>query len=947
MSIKSDSFTIFDASKNSEVVEQVKPGQKMPLIPSLKLSNPLHWAKDRHDCSSPSLLSARPMTPLSEINLSADDLICQRRMRSFLQNVRNATDHDTLYTAFETCPHSNSQISNWIHSGYESLNILLQKPKEYPWMQISALSNPQVMEQLIILQSILEKPPYEKMSQEVDFILKYALSIAAEKKEGYEEIGKLLFVADKNPKGLLEQSFFWRGREFVDWINKSLFHEFHRIKIELKNHYEAHTKTGIQPADLAIKVLLTKEISQLLLTQEGYLNAGLIGLIESTFVDPAVKDVQVDVELVSKLGMLQRCPHIRNSFFTIGIPSSPKSSASTLIHSTLETTQQISKNETILSALTAYLSHLRQGPAGSCFTTSLAINMLAARPEECIKDFNALLTENALTRTVDGIKIQFPFLLNAFDEYINKKIKVDGYGKIIQESEKTAYLWEAPGLIAAGKAMGVSNLKSVLLALLNQNIKKSQKYVELSPDFIIHAMAYSSEMHQRGVLAFESQVGNPLLHAWENSIAGMADSTESGAIKLAIINTTLSALIPQLNYSKHLVDSFYANLNSELNKSVRLQYDPTAGSEKKGRDNRSNFGGFVLYDRNDSNKITEWIRVDSPQAYQKFILKQSLKAAEKLPQTEGLKESLEVEILSNKFLNYAIRSMHHRNQSLSNPLDSINELKHTPWMVLGGNNPKKILKIYLELDQLPTTEKFLPVNAQHLLEKVIELGKNSSHKPGELKNPYLITPVRTPGIHSFSLMLGHPTLMHAWEKDVDSGQWMQNSVIEPGLQIANSMADTQLKTKLIDYCIKNFFVGRNSQHFLNRYLNFPADLTIQEFRNHLSSALSDSLPSSKKIFSKRERLIDTEIYHLLPTEKQNILENSAVHFADTNWYEGIHDVHFCFVVNPGTGKLEIWEVSDDGKQLDAADQSWLSDHEWEIYEPFFLEKEHIDTQTIS
>jgi hypothetical protein len=83
-------------------------------------------------------------------------------------------------------------------------------------------------------------------------------------------------------------------------------------------------------------------------------------------------------------------------------------------------------------------------------------------------------------------------------------------------------------------------------------------------------------------------------------------------------------------------------------------------------------------------------------------------------------------------------------------------------------------------------------------------------------------------------------------------------------------------------------------------------------------------------------LLDTYLFQNLPDVQKMLLREAAVHFADTNWAEGINDIHFCFTVNPGNGHLEIWAVHDNNSQFQALDQRlWLKNREWEFFEKFF------------
>lgn len=896
--------------------------EMVPFI-SLKFNHVLQWIKRKHRGEKKELVQDQPKT-FSD----------------------NAT-YPILEVIENLCEKNSGEVSPTPHS------ITLK---------VADISLPAFSNQLSILQQILEKPVFKKKPALADCLMQYALKLAhqpfaqnisseslkIQTEEDYSLLGKLIFISENASASLMQRIESKSDKGLSEWLEMTFNEEMVRIRQSIKNHSGIHAKTGIQRADIAVQVMFIREISEMLVTSEGIINVGLINAIVKDFPNEFVQSAGMN--MITHLTLLKNNPHICEALSSITLPLSLKAPSQKIIQNTLSRTGEKNR-DAVVTALTAFLSHLRQGNAGSCFSTFLAINMLVTRPLDCIKDFNSLLSKSALSRNVDGIKIQFPFLLTSMSSSLLEPFHVSPEGEIFHPGPTHAYLWEAPGLISAGNAMEISDLKSSILCQLDKLKKDASPSLKLTPASLLKMISSSTENYERGLAAFEAEESNPLLHAWENAIAGMAETTESSLIKSGINNSTLQILDSFFQktfptFTKSTLNYFHCIVNEELNAEIRLQYDPAIPGIHSSQDQHSNTGGFVLYDRNGSSHSNEWIRINSAEEYQQFVIKLCQLAAKRIERDtkESIKwfENLKNFIDSDKFLNEAIKNFHPQNSRLSHPLQVIREIRYTPWLIKGGNNPKKILQVYFESKEAPPTEKFVPSNAHALLEKVIDLAKHCSPLDHDTQgtNPYLMTPVRTPGLHSFSLMLGHPSLAKACEQTDQSSEWIQEHVISPGLEIAKTPADPLLKTKLLNFCLNSLLPSKYTRTFMNLYHQFPPALSVSELRSHFDKALSKANPAIQKTHHDRLRQIDSIIYQSLASDKRQSLEESAVHFADTNWSLGIHDVHFCFVVNPGNGELEVWEVSENGKNLSPIDQAtWLNHQEWEIYEPFFLEKE--------
>jgi hypothetical protein len=115
----------------------------------------------------------------------------------------------------------------------------------------------------------------------------------------------------------------------------------------------------------------------------------------------------------------------------------------------------------------------------------------------------------------------------------------------------------------------------------------------------------------------------------------------------------------------------------------------------------------------------------------------------------------------------------------------------------------------------------------------------------------------------------------------------------------------------------------------NKYENGPSKIPIRligkhtlnlipqhaTFKNAIQQSPQDLLA---KLTLQAEKLnlksLDPSTFldKLTPSQRQ-LLETTAIHFADTNFEDDGHDIHFAFQVNPVTLKLDIFETLDNGR----------------------------------
>ena len=111
-------------------------------------------------------------------------------------------------------------------------------------------------------------------------------------------------------------------------------------------------------------------------------------------------------------------------------------------------------------------------------------------------------------------------------------------------------------------------------------------------------------------------------------------------------------------------------------------------------------------------------------------------------------------------------------------------------------------------------------------------------------------------------------------------------------------------------------------------------MSIKQVRQSLLKAIQTTVYKKTPLNPSLPIQLDTLIAQSLPTDLLQELTDSALPIADSNWADGKDDIDFCFVVNPGTGTPEIWEMTQTSRRLTALDQElWVRSRPWELFCP--------------
>lgn len=853
---------------------------------------------------------------------------------------------------------------SWIH--------YLNEQKGEMWDEIKNLPNKALIEQLVDLWLMMEKREAvenKKTSQRLFCFAIHMAELASNPslngnyiqsrellREAQSVIGKLIFLVQ-------QKNYF----QFLDKIKANYQDILQSIHIDFKKHlecehknwvkdYEAQKITDIQSTEIARCIQIPHEIAHYLISERGTVNFGIIDLLLEFFISDPKKMMNHELTLYQNLKLFKHIESLRAEIESIKAPPSKKKPSYRVMLASLQKPfgEEISDIETKKVVLASCISHLRQGSVGTCFATSIAIDILSLNMSLCLRDLKEIIQEGMLKRTVKGVMTKHPFVNNVADENLDKLIQLDSLGYVKNDDQKIGLLSDLPGIRRACNSVGLKNPEEALQSISKVFSEEHKDLPILSVrEWLIKICEWAikngktdqklGDLYTQAALSFSSLSFPVFLKIWENSIAGMAEAHEQGLIKRMIalsINHALKAKLQALNIRlAPNYDQFLNSIQQVLMHSIELQYDPTVG--QNGTEGRylGKGGGFVMYvdqaqvkNHIDFRKtVQEIIRT----AYQDLC--DSNKSLYK--EVSFIFDIFNEHVLTDDFLKELLKKYYEQRRVIPDLNKDFDSLQYTPWVTKCGNSSKTVWEIYLEVEHPIISQSFESRSPKVLFENIINMGKQLNEK--EVKsyevNSNKLIPLRIVNHHSFSLMLGHSSLKIAW---LDKGQadlWIQKNVVEPGLQVSKATFSSESRAKFIlDFknIIKSFLTDSEIEQWEIKLKKIPLNMAIHKFREaifELSKACKEDF--CREIDLTRLKIqIDKLISENLTPSLMKKLKSSAVIVADTNWFNGIHDIFLCFMVNPGSGELELCKTYDNMEQFFFIDQKeWVCNKKWEYF----------------
>jgi hypothetical protein len=114
--------------------------------------------------------------------------------------------------------------------------------------------------------------------------------------------------------------------------------------------------------------------------------------------------------------------------------------------------------------------------------------------------------------------------------------------------------------------------------------------------------------------------------------------------------------------------------------------------------------------------------------------------------------------------------------------------------------------------------------------------------------------------------------------------------------------------------------------FLKRVQSISYASSVKEFRTALLNAAYDAHKLDTNIDDHGWKILlaeelDSYLFTLLPEIQRQQLLQSAIITHDPNWKAGVHDYRFAFMVNPGSGEIELCCYLPDLKKISFMDQT--------------------------
>ncbi len=840
--------------------------------------------------------------------------------------------------------------------GFVELANKLKSKSGPPWDDILKFHNPFLIEQLYDLASLLKVKFGDLNWKDGELCMRYGIEIAARSTQSPSPLlGKYIHLIDLAPETTLESI-----SSAVDyrWIEEDFNQRIDATKRKLAQFKRHHRQAKLQNEQIAYRNQLPIELSHYLLSSSGNYNIGVVGPLIEAFIDSPHPSLHYEKHLLRTLKQLARSPSVRNKFSHIKCPNSAKAPANIVIRTSLDLppSHELRDLDAARAALTSLLTMLRQGKDGSCFATPLAISLLNSHLEFCLNDFQQLLEKSKLTRSVDGVKTDFPFLLHIGDNHLSEKVRISRTGRLMLSSGKLISLSKIPGIVAVKTAMGIEKTK--ITQFLFTKGQDQQPFVDITVKELLQALVKQantlevnkhkplSELYLHAVFAFQAQECNPLLQVWENSIACMAEADEQSMVRSAILKSTHQVLTnflrgtlgSDLEMWRQAAELF----RKQLNEKIHLQWDPQIASDL-GSDQKSSEGAFVLYDKGSYDKPSRWLRLDTPKAYQSFILRTTDEVRRVMrdcfddrhwkaiqPKLISLEEYVE----SDKFLLDSLTDYYSPNGEIPRILQKLEHLAYTPWITKSGNNLNKVLQIYFERPELKASTRISPKNGEELLLKLIEMMRTSDRSYIDQIDSMNTrrSPVRIPYVHAFTFLPAHETFYSLWSSDMEPKDFIKHTSVLKGLEVASSPLPSVSKHQVVKQVADTLVPLADRSAFIDRMHQAPETLPMMEFRQLLIADLRKQNQQITLPLHVIEGQIDHLIYSTLPERLMRKLHASAIHIADSNWAEGVHAVHFSLIVNPGTGRLVLWGITDDSSHLIPLNQSvWFENNWWEFF----------------
>lgn len=719
-------------------------------------------------------------------------------------------------------------------------------------------------------------------------------------------VAELIYLIQHSPKTSLKLTDKKQILQSIDKIAHRFKKSIAKIHKKINEQYHEHVKMGYDNAEIIKHIAIPLAISKILIPHSGCFLDPLIPEILTEFIqnsNPYSFNLKVGLKL------LKQDEELRKKIEAIKLPDNADCPIVRMANN-LSQNIKISDYHAKRTALAALLTHLRQKQNGSCFASFIAIEVQLINPIAAVSDFHDLIMHSKLTRNVEGDIYHFPFLMKVDTHDALQTLCFNKDGEILNTKSKT-FLWDNPGIQAICRYLGINCQNHIKQWLIEGSIEEGSALLLLEQMSHKHSIDFE---HLK--IIFSSTTHHPLLSMWENSIAGMAEGLKNSILKSALVPFILY-LIKFIAGTQQLtaqIQEIYSKIEENIVNRCAYLFDPSFSVKDPTK------SAFVLYDCKDPTDFSKWKQITAAADFQIFI--KELVEEVWPPELEACKTNFFNALTEKEALLPLLKKYHQENDENSLNLQNIKYLRFTPWATFIGNDPKMTLKVYNEGKDPLVTKSLTPTSAEEFLVKLKEAIQTLPENV--LKNSLYYDdfriPIRIVGLHSFSLLLSHPTMK----------TFLENKKKRKSSYAPAPFTALPMQKKLIEFA-SNLVKQKYQAQLFGKLLLLPEKTKIHELRNAIIDIVHSFLPPFSSI-NNLQAALDLKIIELLPDLNQKAIEEDIIHFADTNWHKDVNDIHYGIGINPGSGKTEIISVLDNGKIHQFLPQKQFFEHQvWELF----------------
>lgn len=196
-------------------------------------------------------------------------------------------------------------------------------------------------------------------------------------------------------------------------------------------------------------------------------------------VDDVLSELALDdpktphtLHLIATLTALKTDKTLRDKLEAVGAPDP---SMASFVRATLGLgpDAELTEAHARQAVFSAMLAEMRQGEAGSCFGTEVAIRVHDKKQGRFLDDMKSLVERGMLTRTVGGKQVDVPVSTGLYEGPVKKKLTIGTDGKVTTVDgtvlDASKDLGEIPELAAALSGLGIEpdDRQAALLAAVN------------------------------------------------------------------------------------------------------------------------------------------------------------------------------------------------------------------------------------------------------------------------------------------------------------------------------------------------------------------------------------------------------------------------------------------------------------------------------------------------